>query len=114
MSDMPKREQIFQISPKIISAELATVKGERLSFDSREKSVETPNKDDALLKLRSELITEVNKRSSDKIEFVLTAYKSRYGLIIPRGDRYLRLLLRKDTTFQELTQIIQVAQRLPM
>jgi hypothetical protein len=115
MPDSITHESIFQISPKIVSAEVATFKGERLFSQTREGSIEIPKGQEVLLKLRSELIAEINRRSdtpADEIEYVLTSYGNRYGLIIPRGERYLRLSVEKDATIHELMQITEAAKRL--
>ncbi len=116
MPDGLAAELIFQINSKIRSAEVGTLKGERLFSQTREGPTDlTPQRQDIFLKLRSELLTEINRRAdtpADKIEFVLTSYGDRYGLILPRGERYLRLSVDKNANAHELVDIAHAAQRL--
>jgi hypothetical protein len=106
------RESIFEVSPKITMAEIATVKGETLFSKTREGDKPVSAGAEVLLRLRSELLAEINSRSrhpDDRIEFVLTSYGNRFSLIIPRGERYLRLVLEKDISLQELIETFQAA-----
>lgn len=118
MSHNLTAELVFQINSKIGSVELATLKGKSLFSQTREGHTKVaPQKQDTLLKLRSELLTEINRRSdtpADMIEFVLTSYGNRYGLIIPRGEKHLRLSVDKDVTVHELIEIAHAAKRLEL
>ena len=111
-------ELVFRINPKIMFVELATLKGKVVAAETRPGKLDSSQFGQAaLFGLRSELLAEIDNRATsptDKIEFALTSYGNRYGLIIPHGEEYIRLIVEKDATFQEVTEIVQSIRRTEM
>jgi hypothetical protein len=109
-------ESLFDIHPRIISAQLATVKGEVLFSKTREGYPDPlPREQSTLLKLRAEFFTEISRRSkseAENVKYVLTSYGNRYGLLIPRGTKYVALVLDKSSKTEELSEIIAATQNL--
>lgn len=116
VSDSFTYDSIFQISSKIVAAEVGDIEEERVLSRTREGRLEPRKGKDVLLMLRSKLLSEINRRSNakDRIEFVLTGYRDSYGLIVTSGRRYLRLVLKKEATAQELFEIVQTARNIEM
>lgn len=110
MAHLESEDAIFQIDPKITSAELGTVRGEVLFAQGRKPQGNLIPRQDTLLRLRAEFLTEINSRSEsaeERAEFVLISYRNRYALIIPRRERYLLLSVEKTATAQELMRIAE-------